>query len=186
MGDLEVNVEDDESLPPSLAVSFLHAVGPSTVRQGLTVPVMAQISWLTDIRKGDSVPVTIEFGHGTSVPATLRRINNAVGHLQFRYESRTQAPLRDYLGQLFGMQADCDNAVLRITEIRPRTFLFEPVATGPQKTAHLSICQPYFQTKIEPTYSGMMSLEKAIRELPFLQFMLTTRTVIAGIEIQSA
>jgi hypothetical protein len=36
-----------------------------------------------------------------------------------------------------------------------------------------------------PTYSGMMSYEKAIRELPFLKFMLTSRTVIAGIEIQS-
>jgi hypothetical protein len=37
-----------------------------------------------------------------------------------------------------------------------------------------------------PKYSGMMSQEKAVRELPFLQFILTSRTVIAGIEIQSA
>jgi hypothetical protein len=36
-----------------------------------------------------------------------------------------------------------------------------------------------------PTYSGMMSYEKAIRELPFLQFMLTSKTVIAAIEIES-
>jgi hypothetical protein len=41
-------------------------------------------------------------------------------------------------------------------------------------------------TQRAPSYSGMMSYEKAIRELPFLQFMLTSRTVIAGIEIQSA
>jgi len=34
-----------------------------------------------------------------------------------------------------------------------------------------------------PSYSGMMSLEKALRELPFLQFMLTGSIVIAGIEI---
>jgi hypothetical protein len=37
-----------------------------------------------------------------------------------------------------------------------------------------------------PKYSGMMSYEKAIRELPFLKFMLTTSTVIAGIEIQKS
>src|SRR5436190_16631066 len=29
-----------------------------------------------------------------------------------------------------------------------------------------------------PKYSGMMSYEKAIRELPFLEFMLTSSTVI--------
>ena len=35
-----------------------------------------------------------------------------------------------------------------------------------------------------PTYSGMMSYEKAIRELPFLQFILTGSVIIGGIEIQ--
>jgi hypothetical protein len=38
--------------------------------------------------------------------------------------------------------------------------------------------------KRRPSYSGMMSYEKAMRELPFLEFMLTCGTVIAGIEIQ--
>jgi hypothetical protein len=36
----------------------------------------------------------------------------------------------------------------------------------------------------QPSYSGMMSYEKAMRELPFLEFMLTGSLVIAGIEIQ--
>lgn len=202
---------------------------------------------------------------------------------------------------------------MRVTEIQPRVFLFEPVAVGQKKTAHLSICQPHFHncsqhdaealaefvelqdcfkkvlyneahnqadynkgiasalramawqeeariveeiglrcdfekngiwlevefgnarvyyqdyiklllasrhkdarlgillcptnafaqllcdlgkqralakkamgSKRVPTYSGMMSYEKAIRELPFLEFMLTSKTVIAAIEIQSA
>jgi hypothetical protein len=35
-----------------------------------------------------------------------------------------------------------------------------------------------------PSYSGMMSYEKAMRELPFLEFMLTGSIVIGGIEIQ--
>lgn len=35
-----------------------------------------------------------------------------------------------------------------------------------------------------PKYSGMMSYEKAIRELPFLQFMLNGGIVIAGIDIR--
>jgi hypothetical protein len=304
---------DETSLPPSLTVSFLHAVGQSSLRQGLTVPVIAQISWLKEIRKGQCVDVTIVFGTGQSVPASLRRINNARGHLQFRYETRKQADLRNYLSQVFGKAPDGTNGLLRITEVQPRVFLFEPVSVGRQTTAHLAICQPHFHncsqedaeglvefnelqecfravpynethgqadynkriastlramawreearildeiglrsdfekngtwvevefgnarvyyqdyikfllasrykdarlgillcptnafaqllcdlgkqralarkgtaTERAPSYSGMMSYEKAIRELPFLQFMLTSRTVIAGIEIQSS
>jgi hypothetical protein len=308
----EANREEEGALPPSSTASFLHAVGQSSLRQGLAVPVIAQISWLKEIQKGQSVPVTIIFGNGASVPASLRRLNNARGHLQFRYESRQQSALRDYLSQVFGKQADCKNALLRVTEVQPRVFLFEPIAVGGQRAAHLAICQPHFHNcskqqtealaefkelqecfkavqytqdhgqadynkgiasvlramawqeearileeiglrcdfekngiwvevefgnarvyyqdyiklllasrykdarlgillcptnafaqllcdlgkqralakeavglKHAPTYSGMMSYEKAIRELPFLQFMLTSRTVIAGIEIQS-
>jgi hypothetical protein len=35
-----------------------------------------------------------------------------------------------------------------------------------------------------PYYSGMMSYEKAMREVPYLEFMLTGSIVIAGIEVQ--
>ncbi len=40
------------------------------------------------------------------------------------------------------------------------------------------------ESKRRPSYSGMMSYEKAMRELPFLKFMLSGSIVIAGIEIQ--
>jgi hypothetical protein len=305
--------EAEESLPPSSTVSFLHAVGQSTLRQGFAVPVVAQISWLAEVKKGEKAAVRINFGDGQSVLAALRRLNNARGHLQFRYESREQAALRGFLAQVFRAKANCKNALLKVTEIRPREFLFEPVSSGSQKRACLSICQPHFhncfreetevlseykellecfraiqydenksqndynkiiaatlhskswqgETRIlkeiglrcdfekngvwvevefgnarvyyqdyikfllasryrgarlgillcptnafaqllcdlgqrravarrgsgakrPPTYSGMMSLEKAMRELPYLQFLLTSRTVIAGIEVQGA
>jgi hypothetical protein len=298
-------------LPASSTVSFLHAVGQSTLRQGFAVPVVAQIAWLAGIEKGQSVPVTIVFGDGRSAPASLRRLNNARGHLQFRYESRRQATLREYLAQVFGGPADPKNALLRVTEVQPQVFLFEPVSAGDRRSAHLSICSPRFhnctrqeaealgefrelqeclkavpynethsqadynrgiasllrgrawqeETRIvkeiglrcdfqkngiwvevefgnarvyyqdyikfllasrhkkarlgvllcptnafaqllcdlgqrramtrkgsgakhQPTYSGMMSYEKAIRELPFLEFMLVSSIVIAGIEVQ--
>jgi phosphoribosylformylglycinamidine (FGAM) synthase-like amidotransferase family enzyme len=100
--ELNDQVQEGEPLPPSSTVTFLHAVGQSTIRQGMTVPVIAQIAWLSEIQKGDAIPVTITFGEGESVSATLRRINNERGHLQFRYESRTQTALRDYLTEVFG------------------------------------------------------------------------------------
>src|SRR5437899_62934 len=132
------------TLPPSFTVSFLHAVGQSTLRQGLTVPRIAHISWLAKVKKGEKVPVIILFSDGRSVPAIVRRLNNARGHLQFRYESKQQAPLRDYLTGVFGERSDCHNALLRVTEVQPQVFLFEPVADGGQKAASLSLCLPYF------------------------------------------
>lgn len=136
-------VNEEEPLPPSSTVSFLHAVGQSTIRQGMAVPVIAQIGWVAEIQKGQAVPVTIRFGNGESVSATLRRINNARGHLQFRYESRQQAPLRDYLAGVFGSTEQA-NGVLRVSELEPRVFLFEPVSVGRQRIAALSLCNPHF------------------------------------------
>lgn len=299
-----------EPLPPFSPVSFLHAVGQSTIRQGIAVPVIAQIAWLAQIEKGQAIPVTIRFGERQSVLATLRRINNARGHLQFRYETKKQAALRNYLGRVF-RGTKKSNGVLRVSELEPRVFLFEAVSAGRDTIAALSLCTPHFhncthvdvrarlefkeleqcllaipynaehnqahynkeiasalaskgwkcETRIlseiglrcdfekngvwveiefgnarvyyqdyikfllavrhraaelgillcptnafaqllcdlgqrrastrrgdksrrQPSYSGMMSYEKAMRELPFLKFMLTGSIVIAGIEIQ--
>lgn len=125
-------------------VRFLHPVGQSTLRQGLTIPRAAQDSWLGEIKKGQSLPVSILFGDGGSVVAVLRRLNNARGHLQFRYEASSQARLRDYLRKLFGEHPVRENAVLRIAEVAPRTFLFEPVSYGQRKLAVLSLYGPHF------------------------------------------
>jgi hypothetical protein len=132
------------ALPPYSTVSFLHAVGKSTIQQGMTVPVIAQIGWLAGIQKGQAVPVTIRFGSDQSVPATLRRINNARGHLQFRYESKKQAALQEYFTAVFGNQPDPANGLVRVSELEPRVFLFEPVCAGPDTIAALSIWNPYF------------------------------------------
>ena len=72
-------------------------------------------------------------------PVTLRRINNARGHLQFRYESKKQAALRDYLTNVFGGLGHA-NGVLRVSELTPHVFLFEPVSAGRQTIASLSLC----------------------------------------------
>src|ERR1043165_1228139 len=67
---------EEDALPFSSTVTFLHAVGQSTLRQGIAVPVIAQIDWIANIRKGQAVPVTIAFGEGQSVTALLRRIRS--------------------------------------------------------------------------------------------------------------
>jgi hypothetical protein len=137
-------VHEEENPTPSSTVSFLHAIGQSSVRQGISVPVCAQVGWLAEIRKGQSVPVMISYDQGEMVPAILRRINNARGHLQFRYESRKQAALRDYLTAVFGDKTVYENCLLRVSEAQPHVFLFEPVSIGRQAVAALSLFNPYF------------------------------------------
>jgi hypothetical protein len=133
----------EESLPPSTTVTFLHAVGQSTIQQGMAIPVIAQIGWLADIQKGQAIPVTIAYGDGESVSATVRRINNARGHLQFRYETKKEAPLREHLARVFGGTEQA-NGLLRVSELQPRAFRFEPVSAGRQAVAGLSLCNPHF------------------------------------------
>jgi hypothetical protein len=161
---------ENPELPPSFTVSFLHAVGQSTLRQGLAVPRIAEISWLAQIEKGGKVPVTILFADGRSVPAVVRRINNARGHLQFRYESRQQACLRDYLNETFGKRPDCRNGVLKVTEVQPRTFLFEPVADGVGRGATLSLCTPHFHNCASHRVRRMgefAEIEKGLSNVPY-------------------
>jgi hypothetical protein len=162
-------IDEEESLPPSSTVCFLHAVGQSTIRQGMAVPVIAQIAWLSEIQKGQAVPVTIVFGDGQSVPATLRRINNARGHLQFRYESKKQAPLRNYLTIVFGGNEQ-GNGVLRVTEVKLRVFLFEPVSAGRQAIAVLSLCTPHFHNCTQVEVGGCHEFKELERCMTAIRY----------------
>jgi hypothetical protein len=159
-----------EPLPPSSTVSFLHPVGESTLRQGFAVPKIAQISWLAGIAKGERISVTILFADGQSVPAVLRRLNNARGHLQFRYESKSQAPLRDYLVDVFGTGIKCCNAVLRVTEVQPSVFSFEPIAAGDKKAATLALCRPHFHncsSELIRQTEEFMELQRCLFGIPY-------------------
>jgi len=87
--------------------------------------------------------VEIRFGQSRSVPAYLRRINNAVGHLQFRYESRKQSEFRDYLAEVFGETLEQRGMVLEVVEVEPRVFLFKPISKG-DVTPKLTLYKPHF------------------------------------------
>ena len=67
-------------------MEFLHPVGQSTLKYGVTIPLEAQTDQMLSILKGEKVPVTITFDSGDQVTAEIRRLNNRVGQLQFRYE----------------------------------------------------------------------------------------------------
>jgi len=82
-------------------MKFLHPVGLSTLKYGVTIPIEAQTEQMRLIRKGEKVQVTISFASGDQVDAEIRRLNNSVGQLQFRYEHRSQARFRLFLYDIF-------------------------------------------------------------------------------------
>lgn len=106
-------------------VKFLHPVGESTFKYGVTIPVEAQTERMHAIEKGDKVPVTILFGTEEPVMAEIRRLNNKPGHLQFRYENKSQERLRRSLSGVFSSTEEGN--LLEVVEIAPFTFLFKPI-----------------------------------------------------------
>jgi hypothetical protein len=91
----------------------------------VTIPVEAQTERVHAIEKGGKVPVTIIFGTEEPVMAEIRRLNNKPGHLQFRYENKSQERLRRYLSGEFGNTTEGN--LLEVAEIAPFTFHFKPM-----------------------------------------------------------
>lgn len=125
-----------EALTSLNKVKFLHPVGTSTFKYGVTIPVEAQTERMCAIAKGGKAAVTILFGTGEPVAAEIRRLNNKPGHLQFRYENKAQERLRRYLMEVFGSQADGN--LLEVEEVAPLTFLFKPILK--KAAPRLQIC----------------------------------------------
>ncbi|MDD2852501.1 MAG: BglII/BstYI family type II restriction endonuclease [Desulfuromonadaceae bacterium] len=113
------------SVPNLDNIKFLHPVGVSTFKYGVSIPVEAQTERMRAIEKGGKVPVTIFFGAEEPVVAEIRRLNNKPGHLQFRYENKAQDRLRQYLLAVFGSQSG--GSLLEVEEVAPFTFIFKPI-----------------------------------------------------------
>jgi hypothetical protein len=68
------------AFPPILDTSsnlkFLHPVGVSTFKYGLTIPLKAQTERLRAIEKGGKVSVTVLCGNEEPVTVEIRRLNN--------------------------------------------------------------------------------------------------------------
>jgi hypothetical protein len=117
-------------------VRFLHPVGTSTFKYGVTIPLEAQTERMRAIPKGDKVPVSIIFGNEEPVNAEIRRLNNQPAHLQFRYENKAQEHLRQYLLLIFGNQVS--GSLIEVEEILPFTFTFKPILRDGSPRLHIN------------------------------------------------
>lgn len=117
-------------------VKFLHPVGTSTLRYGVTIPLDAQTERMQTVSKGGKITATILFGTEEPVVAEIRRLNNQPGHLQFRYENKAQERLRNYLAGVFDGLAD--GSLLQIEEVAPLTFQFKPILKTAVPSLHIN------------------------------------------------
>jgi hypothetical protein len=56
-------------------VNFLHPVGISTFKYGVTIPLEAQTARMRAIEKGGKVPISVYFSKEEPVTAEIRRLN---------------------------------------------------------------------------------------------------------------
>jgi len=76
-----------------------HAIGKSTFAEGIAVPRHLE-SWVNAPSAGQKRSVTLHFG-GFSAVATLRRLRNARGHVQIKYENKAGEAFRRWLEVTF-------------------------------------------------------------------------------------
>lgn len=110
-------------------LKFLHPVGPSTFKYGITIPIAAQTERYLAIGKGQKMAVTLFCDTLAPVTAEIRRLNNQPGHLQFRYENKNLEPLRRYLHETFS--AHIKGNLLEVEEVAPLTFRLRPILKTP-------------------------------------------------------
>ena len=78
-------------------VRFTHQVGASTLKEGMAVPISAQIERIKALPKGVGKKIQIVFGNGLRFDAELKRLANARGHLQIRYNRASSEQFRNFL-----------------------------------------------------------------------------------------
>jgi hypothetical protein len=102
-------------------VRFTHKVGASTLKEGLAIPVSAQNGKLSAIQKGASKKIQIVFDNGLRFDAEIKRLANARGHLQIRYNRTRSEKFRTFLQKHYDQAHE--NLLIEVAEETPSVFL---------------------------------------------------------------
>lgn len=96
---------------------------------------------MLEIDKGRCVSAKLHF-MDEEVAVDMRRINNAAGHLQFRYERQQHQRLRDYFLYLAEQSNPENGCVVEITETKQGTFEVVPISGFKNNKPRLCIHRP--------------------------------------------
>lgn len=150
---------------------FRHVVGKSTLQEGMAVP-RALEEWIQAPAIGEKREIRLLF-EGGQATATLRRIENTVGHVQIKYENRTGLPLRVWLQRLFGStETGMEGEYLELVRIEGDTFQINAFPLSRQPSTRLVVTEWMFHRATDHVFKTF----GALREIP---------AVVQGIEVKA-
>jgi len=143
------------------AVVLRHAVGKSTLAEGFAVPRGLE-HWIQAPDAGHKRTIYLLFNE-LRVPATLRRLANARGHVQIKYENADGRPFRDWLARNFRSSAlGLDGEYMELSRICESEFRVCAFPASSQPDRHLAITEWLFHR----TSSDVFERYAAAREIP--------------------
>jgi hypothetical protein len=83
-----------------MSFTFNHIIGKSTLAQGFTIP-KAAYSYLSLPEKGGKRIITLIYAKNRRTQVLLRSLNNALGHVQVRYEGKIGIQFRQWILETF-------------------------------------------------------------------------------------
>jgi hypothetical protein len=119
------------------------------------------------IKKGEHIPILLRLGN-VEITADLTRINNAVGHLQIRYDRKINQPLKEALNGLLEKSTSPKNVVIEIVETGKHQFCILPISGLSDIKPTLSIVSPIFhQINRSLKSQEFTDLTRMIRNIDF-------------------
>jgi hypothetical protein len=141
--------------------TFRHAIGKSTLAEGITVP-RALEGWINAPPAGQKRKIVLVFD-GQSVHATLRRLANAREHVQIKYETKQAYRFREWLGHVFAAsREEVRGEYLELVRVEADTYRVVPFPVSSQPQARLEISEWIFHRSDEGVFQRLSS----VREIP--------------------
>ena len=138
-----------------------HTIGKSTLAEGFTVPQSLE-SWIGAPAPGEKKKLTLLF-EDQCTSATLRRIANARGHVQIKYETREGKPFRQWLASLFSPTEDgMGGEYIELHKVENDTYRVEPFPSNNKPKHRLTVVEWIFNRTNERAFHKF----DTVREIP--------------------
>jgi hypothetical protein len=138
-----------------------HTISKSTLSEGLAVPKSLE-SWVDAPSRGQKRELTLLFDEQRA-KATLRRIANARGHVQIKYENKRGLPFRQWLASLFTPTEDgMEGEYIELHKIGDDTYRVSPFPFSEKPENRLTVLEWIFHRTNKHAFHS----RDAVREIP--------------------
>lgn len=152
-------------------ITFKHMIGRSTFQQGFTIPKRIY-PYITLPEKGQNREVRFLFGNEQMCYVKLYRINNKIGHIQFRYEGKEGEYFRTWLIENFSQTYNDNvlnvNEYIEITILEQDIFRITPFSLSKNNSLYFNDIVTHKVNNTELIHDErFIEIVDAIRNIPF-------------------